>query len=175
MGNKKNKWILLATFVVLFLIVFTPLHRLSYFGVYRSAELEPNEILSIDEINDFMKVWSKFLISDASRLMGRTSLSQGNEIPSQVSRWVATQGWEAKRFFAVERRLRELVNISNLQNNLASNIQMQNKTSGGNLRAIIEMQEKTLAAAKYNQQELDIVVANLYQISQVLDGKAIMK
>lgn len=175
MDSQKKKWILLAAIIVLFVVFTTPLSHLSFLGNYNGAEFTEQDLLTAEEINDFMVVWPKFLRSEIGATFLSMSLNDSNEIPSQVLRWFTTQGWSAKRFLAVEQRLRKLVEIAYLQNNLASNMELQQKSSGANLRDIIKSQKDRLGAAKYNPKELELVSANLYQISQVLDGKAVIE
>lgn len=175
MDFQKKKWILLTAILVLFVVLTTPLSRLSFMGNYNGAELTGQDLLTVEEINDFMAVWSKFLRSDVGATFRQLSLNENDELPSQVSRWFTTQGWSAKRFFAVEQRLRILVNIAYLQNNLASNMELQQKTNVANLNDIIKRQKNQLESLQYNPKELELVSANLYQISEVLDGKAIIE
>ena len=175
MGSRKNKWILLAAILVLFVVLTTPLSHLSFWGNYNGDEFTEQDLLTVEEINSFMVVWSKFLHSDVGARFRPISLNKNDEIPSQVSRWITTQGWSAKRFFAVEQRLRRLVDIAYLQNNLAANIELQKKTNVTNLSDIIKHQKNQLEALQYNPKELDLVSANLYQISEVLKGKAVLE
>ena len=175
MSSQKKKWILLAAILVLFVVITTPLSHLSFWGNYNGDEFTEQDLLTVEEINDFMVVWSKFLRNNVGATFRQISLNEDDEIPSQVSRWLTTQGWSAKRFFAVEQRLRRLVDIAYLQNNLASNIEFQKKTRVTNLSDIIKHQKNQLEALQYNPKELDLVSANLYQISEVLNGKAVLE
>lgn len=175
MMNRKKVLILIAAILGLGIVLTTPLSNISRLGMERVKPTAPKELLDVDEINAFLVVWSEFAQKDISRSMAQISLSSSGEIPTRVIRWLYARGWDAQRFFVVEQRLRELVAIATLQNSLEDNRKLMSKMSGGNLKDIVASQENQLKAQKYNPQELALVRGNLYQISQVLEGKGVVK
>ena len=175
---RKKAWILLGVFVLLGVILTTPLSNIARFGANYDTPPSPEDVMSIKELNAFLEVWSDFMQKDLSKSMGQVSLQQDSEVPSQVRRWLNANGWNTERFFSMEQRLKELVAIATLQNNLEDNRGLLKTMSGSgadNLKNIISSQEKQFKALSYNPEELALVRANLYQIEQVLSGKAVLK
>lgn len=176
--SRKKAWILLGVFVLLGVILTTPLSNIARFGANYDTPPSPEDVMSIKELNAFLEVWSDFMQKDLSKSMGQVSLQQDSEVPSQVRRWLNANGWNTERFFSMEQRLKELVAIATLQNNLEDNRGLLKTMSGSgadNLKNIISSQEKQFKALSYNPEELALVRANLYQIEQVLSGKAVLK
>lgn len=176
--NRKKIFILIAALLVLAAVLTTPLTDIGRFGASYSHPPSPENTLDVGEINAFLEVWSKFMQKDISRTMSQVSLSSDSAVPAQVRRWLYAEGWNAERFFGVEQRLRELKSIAELQNSLDANRRLLVKMSGAgaeNLKNIVESQERQFKALRYNPQELALVRANLYQITQVLEGKAVVE
>lgn len=170
----KNLLILLASLVVLIMILSTPLTDIARFGSSYLDAPSADIRLDVQEINDFLRVWSDFEQKGLNQSMKQVSLNQDSRIPPHIVRWLYAKGWNAEHFFAVEQHLRELVTIAALQNNLEDNKKLQEK-GVANVRQIIDEQERQFAALKYNPQELALVRANFYQISNILEGKAVLK
>ena len=178
MMTRKKLFILAAALLVLAIVLTTPLTQIGRFGSSYDAPPSPENVLNAEEINAFLEVWSKFVRKDISRTMSQISLSSDSAVPAQVRRWLYAEGWNAERFFSVEQRLRGLKNIAELQNSLEDNRRLQAKMSGAgadNLKNIVDSQERQFRALRYNPQELALVRANLYQITQVLEGKAVVE
>lgn len=173
--NWKNLSILLAALVLLLVVLTTPLNKISRFGSSHLGTPPANLVLTAAEVNSFMEVWSDFVQKGLADSMKQVSLNSDGAVPAQVVRWLNAKGWSAEYFFAVEQRLRELISVATLQNNLEDNQKLYEKSPNDNLRLIIRNQEERFAALRYNPQELALVRANIYQITNVLDGKAVIK
>lgn len=176
--SRKKAWILLGVFVLLGTILTTPLSNIARLGANYDTPPSPEDVLNVKELNAFLEVWSDFMQKDLSKAMGQVSLQKNSEVPSQVRRWLNANGWNTERFFSMEQRLKELVAIATLQNNLEDNRGLLKTMSGSgadNLKNIISSQEKQFKALSYNPEELALVRANLYQIEQVLSGKAVLE
>ena len=172
--TRKNFLILIVTLVFLGVILTTPLSNIARLGSNYDTPPSPEDVLDVEELNAFLNIWSDFMQKDLSKSMQQVSLQQNSEIPSKVKRWLGVNGWNAERFFSVEQRLKELVTIATLKNNLEDNRGLLKTISGSgadNLKNIIASQEKQFKSLKYNPSELMLVQSNLYQIKQVLSGK----
>lgn len=178
MSHQRKKLIIIIAVILLSVLFMTPITRIANLGIKYGDPLPKNYVLNVDELNDFLGIWSKFMHKGIGQTMRQVSLSQDNEIPSSVKRWLENNDWSATRFFAIEQKLMSLVAIASLMKSLEENrkfLNNANDIAGDNLKAIIKNQENQLKNARYNQQELDLVKANLRSIVQVLDGKAIIE
>ena len=176
--TRKKILILCAALVFLGVILTTPLSNIARFGTNYDTPPSPEDVLNVKEINAFLSVWSDFMQKDLSKSMAQVSLRQDSEIPAQVRRWLEANGWNAERFFSMEQRLKELATIATLQNNLEDNRELLKtipRSEADNLKNIIASQEKQFKSLSYNPEELALVRANLYQIEQVLSGKAVLE
>ena len=173
--NWKNFSFLLAALVFLIVVLITPLNKISRLGSVHLGTPPANFELSAEEINSFMEVWADFMQKGLADSMKQVSLNSDGSVPPRVVRWLNAKGWSAEYFFAVEQRLRGLVSIATLQNNLEDNQKLYEKNANDNLRRIIKNQKEQFAALRYNPQELALVRANIYQIVNVLNGSAVVK
>lgn len=166
----KKTLILLGALAFLLFFMFVPLrHLVNNPSSYLSPK-SPQSTLSAEELNSFLNLWADFIHRDISKHMAHISLSSDSEIPAQVERWLEANGWNASRFFATEQRLRELVAIATLKNNVESNQKLKSK-SDANLQTVFAEQEKQLKSLSYNQEEIAMVQENLSQIVSILNGK----
>ena len=175
--TRKKILILFAALVFLSVILTTPLSNIARFGANYDMPPSPEDVLSVEELNSFLSVWSEFMQKDLSQSMQQISLQQNSEIPSQVKRWLYTKGWNAERFFSTEQRLKELVAIATLQSNMEDNrrlLKTMPASSTKNLKKIISAQERQFETLNYNSGELALIRRNIYQIEQVLSGKAVL-
>ncbi|MBE6445044.1 MAG: hypothetical protein E7019_03170 [Alphaproteobacteria bacterium] len=175
MTRSKKRIILLSAIVILFITLTTPLTKISTVHLSYNDPLNESEILSVNEINDFMEVWSKFIKEGHYQKMTQISLSNDSQVPTSVISWLELEGWSAQRFFAVEQRLRFLVSVATLENGLEANIKLLKRSRNINISNIVETQKQKLSSLKYSSQELALVKENMYQISAVLDGKGIIE
>ena len=83
---------------------------------------------------------------------------------------------EPKDFFYNEQKIRAINNAATLEENWNANLQLLMKMKDNdNLKSIVRSQEEQLKLIKVNKQELELIKANLYQVSQILEGKAVLK
>ncbi len=170
----------MASFVLLAVVLTTPLAELGRFGGSYGNRPEPEQILSLDELNAFLNVWSEFIRKDiggyGSRQLSLSSRGAEDGFPPQLVRWLRRQGWNVERFFYNEQKIRELLNAAALENNLNANRLLSKKMGGNeNLKNIIRNQEEQLGLIKVNPKELALIKANLYQVNLIMDGKAVLK
>lgn len=134
-------------------------------------------------MNSFLGLWSELMHKDIggyrSQQLSLSNQSTQNGFPPQLVRWLNRQGWSAERFFYDEQKLRELVNVARLEKTIAANENLLkqntvNDTLKTSLREIVGKHKKQLSAIKVNPQELALVKENLYQITQILDGTAVL-
>lgn len=180
MQRKKKFLILVSAFVFLAVILTTPLADLGRFDSLYDEMPEQGHIITIDELNAFLSVWSEFMHKDiAGYSSQQLSLSRHDAesgFPPQLVRWLKRQGWGAERFFYNEQKIRALINAASLEENLNANRQLLKKMEDNdNLKSIVRSQEEQLKLIKVNKQELELIKANLYQVSQILEGKAVLK
>ena len=184
MSHTKKLLIALAAFIFLGLILSTPLTDLGHFSSRYDRLSEQDELLDMAELNSFLRVWSEMLSKDVGRYASQQlSLSRGTTedgFPPQLVRWLKRQGWHAGRFFDDEQKIRALVRYAALEQNLNANrklLQELGKDAGAasGLREIISRQERQLSVLKVNPQELELIRANLYQVGEILAGKAVLK
>lgn len=184
MPRKRKFLILILSFVLLAVILTTPLTDLGRFGNAYDRMPEQGEILDVDELNSFLSVWADFMRKDVagytSQQLSLSCRGASDGFPPQLVRWLKRQGWGVERFFYNEQKIRELANVASLQKSIESNLKLLKKlgkdgAAGANLKNIVNQQEEQLKLARVNPQELELVKANLYQINLIMDGKAVLK
>lgn len=184
MSRNRKLLILFSSFVLLAVILTTPLADLGRFGSTYEKLPEQGEILDVDELNSFLSVWADFMGKDVagykSQQLSLSSRGASDGFPPQLVRWLKRQGWSAERFFYNEQKIRELANIAELQKSIESNQKLLKKlgkdgAAGANLKDIISRQEEQLKLTRANPQELELIKTNLYQVNLILDGKAVLK
>ena len=80
----------------------------------------------------------------------------------------------SQRFFYTEARLRQLINVVNLDRSIKANEKLLtqrniDQTMSSNLRIILEEQKRQFAKINANKRDVALVEANLYAINSVLD------
>lgn len=180
MQRKKKILILIASFLLLAVVLTTPLAELGRFGGAYDKRPEPEQTLSLEELNAFLNVWSEFMRKDIAGYSSlQLSLSSGGAadgFPPQLVRWLGRQGWNVERFFYNEQKVRGLLRAAALEENLNANRRLLKEAHGNdNLKNIIRSQEEQLGLIKVNPEELALIKANLYQVNQIMDGKAVLK
>ena len=118
-------------------------------------------------------MWARILQGPLRKYMRQISLSSNGQYPDAVVKWLDSQNWNVERFFYNEQRLLGILDYVNLRMNLKSNIELSNK-DGVDLKDIIRDQEKRMKACPYSNNELDLIEHNLYQITEVLAGRAVL-
>lgn len=168
MAVKYKIAILILVSIVLGILFSTPLIRLGNMSQSYITPLLSEEILSADEINSFLEVYVDFSSTNLETIVEGMSLRNDKEFPAQVKRWFRAKGWSADRFFAVEQRIKQLISVAILINNIEDNRKLKTAVDGDGLQNIIEQQEQRLKSLKYNQEELVLVKDNLFYINTIL-------
>lgn len=171
MARKTKFFILIASFLFLGWFIFQPLDRIGVDQPYIQAPIE-GQVLDVAELNEFLNLWSRILNGPLNKYLKQISLSSDQSYPREISSWLEAQNWSVERFFYDEQRLRGLVDCVNLQESLESNEALSRRQN--NLSPIIKDQRKRLSLCRYSQDEMDLVKANLYQITEVFAGRAVM-
>lgn len=137
-------------------------------------------VISHNEMNDFLRVWSKYLQNDVSKIGAKQiSLTMGTaseKFPLQTINWLAAQGWNADRFFFVEQRMKAIVKSAFLQNHIKSTIHVLETqmgaqgVDGATVKRMIEEQKQRINVEKISSDEIKMVTPNLVLISDILDG-----
>ena len=113
------------------------------------------------------------IFSGLKDILGQMSLHSNNEYPAVLVKWLEAQQWNVERFFYNEQRLLGLVDYVNLNNSLKSNIALS-KTTGANLKEVIENQQQRMSSCPYDEDEMMLINNNLYQITEIFAGRAVL-
>ncbi len=166
MQTKYKRIILIFACIVLALLVSTPLIRFGDFSKNYESPLSDKDILSAEEINSFLEVYIDYMASTLPETVVSISLQNETDFPAPVKRWFFAKGWSAKRFFAVEQKIKKLMSIVTLKNNLEANRKLKAENPSMGLAEIIKQQEGQLKQSKYDEQELELIADNFDHISQ---------
>ena len=171
MSRKIKFAIILLSAVFLAWLIGQPLSEI---GRQRTYDDPPSagQKLSAAELNEFLDLWSRMLHGKLHRYVGQISLSSGKSYPGPLVKWLKLQGWDVERFFYDEQRLRELIDCVALVENISGNVAMS-QHSTVNLSQIISEQRLRLKSCRFDQDELDLIKSNLYQITEVFSGRAV--
>lgn len=173
MSRKLKVFVLILSFLFLGWFIFQPLSRLGISHPYSEAP-QAGQTIDAAELNEFLNLWSRMLHSSLRQQITQISLYSGKQYPQDISNWLNNHNWNVERFFYDEQRLHELVDCVNLQENLKSN-EILSRKGQKNLSAIIADQRKRLNMCnKYSPDEMELIKANLYQITEIFAGRAIM-
>lgn len=171
--SRKNKFFILITSIS-FLIWFSfqPLSKLWLDKPYYTPPVAGQQINAY-ELNEFLGLWSRILHGPLRKYMKQISLSSKGQYPEAVVKWLDSQNWNAERFFYNEQRILGILDYVNLRMNLKSNVDLSSK-GGVNLKDLIKDQEQRMKACPYSEGELDLVEDHLYQVTEILAGRAIL-
>lgn len=173
MTRKIKFAIVVLSFLFLGWFIFQPMVQIGISIPYSKAP-QTGQTIDASELNEFLNLWSRMLHSSLKKQLNQISLYSGKQYPEDITKWLEAQNWNVDRFFYDEQRLYELVECVNLQENLKSN-EMLSKRGQKKLSSIISEQRKRLNMCdKYSEDEIELVKANLYQITEVFAGRAIM-
>lgn len=172
MSRKRKFTILLLSFIGLAWFIFQPLAKIGFDKPYQNAPTAEQKI-DAAELNAFLNLWSRMMQGPLKDHVGQVSLASGKSYPRELVKWLDAQNWNTERFFYDEQRLHELVDYVNLRANLKSNIELSQRT-GANLEEIIADQRHRLKACPFAEDELMLVEANLYQITEIFAGRAVL-
>ncbi len=172
MSRKAKLLIIVLSFLFLGWFIFQPLNDIGIDKPYAQAPVSGQEITA-SELNEFLNLWSRILQGPLKKHIRQISLSSGSKYPQAISNWLEAQQWNVERFFYDEERIHGLVNCVSLKDNLDSNIELS-KRGQSNLRQIIEEQRQHFELCEYSEAEMALIKANLYQITEIFAGRAIM-
>ncbi len=163
---------MVASFSLLIWFSFQPLSKL---GLNKPYYTPPTAGQQLDayELNEFLGLWSRILQGPLRKYMRQISLSSNGQYPEAVVKWLDAQNWNTERFFYNEQRLLGILDYVNLRMNLKSNQELSKK-GGVDLKELISEQQKRMKACPYHEAELDLIENNLYQITEILAGRAVL-
>ncbi len=151
---------------------FQPLSSMFVSRPYAEAPTVAHR-LSVDELNDFLVLWSQIMQGPLKEYIGQVSLNTSSQYPKEIREWLEIQNWNVARFFYDEQRIREILSCVVLRDNMEGNKTLS-RLSGNNMKKVIDAQKNELANCKYDEEELFLIKDNMYKISEVLSGKAII-
>ena len=172
MSRKLKVGVLLLSFLFLGWFVFQPTARIGVQTPYLSNPAKGEE-LTAAELNEFLNLWSRILNGSLRPYLRQISVSNNQQYPQKLVKWLDNNNWSVERFFYDEQLIRGIVDCVNLKENIDSNIKLS-KQGQNSLKSIIEEQKEQFKVCKYSDKEMALVRANLYQINEVFAGKAIM-
>ena len=170
MADKHKRIVLFVALVSLGIVLSTPSFRIGVFTPLYNTPLEKDDILSAEEVNSFLEVYIDIKRTSLSSSVVSLSLSKDNKFPARVERWFKAKGWSAGRYFTVEQRIRKLMSIAVLLNNLEANRKLKGSVNQEGINDIIKQQEQQLGSLIYNEQELELIRNNLFQLNQLLEA-----
>lgn len=170
MSIYKKFGILFVSYIFLAWFMFQPLTEVFRYKPYFTMPDETYEITH-KELNAFLSVYSDMMQSTFKEHFNAKSMK--SEIPASFQKWLRLHYWNIDRFFYVEQRIRDLLEYIEVRRQLEDNKKIA-KSSNINLNSMNDDLEKTLYAHNYNEKELELIEANLYQITEILAGRAIL-
>lgn len=171
MNTYKKMGILFVSYLFLGWFLFQPLTEVFRYKPYYSMSESGHEITH-KELNSFLMVYSNMMQSSFKEHF--YSKSMRSEIPKSFQKWLNLQYWDIDRFFYDEQRISDLLEYIEVKKQLQDNEKIS-KSSNINLKNINSALEKTLQAYEYNEKELNLIEANIYQISEIFAGRAVLK
>ena len=153
-----------------------------------SAQIQPqNNIISFQEMDNFLFLWSKFLEQDFAT-PNMTALLDINNAPNQklssrAQKWLKNNNWNVDRFFYVGQRLHTVVKACQLKilaQETSESLKLQlEQTKDEGVRTTIErlmdQQSKMYQTLKVSEGEIEMVMPHLKTVEEILSGKLIYK
>ena len=153
-----------------------------------SAQIQPqNNIISFQEMDNFLFLWSKFLEQDFAT-PNMTALLDINNAPNQklssrAQKWLKNNNWNVDRFFYVGQRLHTVVKACQLKilaQETSESLKLQlEQTKDEGVRTTIErlmdQQSKMYQTLKVSEGEIEMVMPHLKTVEETLSGKLIYK
>ena len=170
MSIYKKMGVLLVSWIFLGWFMFQPLTEVLRYKPYFSMSEEGHEI-SQKELNAFLSVYSDMMQSSYKEHFNAKSMK--TELPKSFQKWLKMHYWDADRFFYDEQRIKDLLEYIEVKHQLADNKKISRITNI-NLHNINSDLEKRIYAYNYSQNELSLIEANLYQITEILAGRAVL-
>jgi hypothetical protein len=163
--------ILLVVLVMLWNILSCPLRSYFLDRTYNKPPHE-NQSFTMQELENFLGIW---LEVRQSRMYGLVkTISLETAYPAPLIRWLDLHEWNIERFFYDAQRLQQLTYCASIRENLRGNLKLSRKYST-NLRSIINKQKEQLDSCSFNDLELDLIAANLYQINDIFTDQTAEK
>ena len=172
MQRKYKFLIIVGCFCFLGWFAFQPLSSMFVSRPYAEAPTAEHTI-NVEELNAFLQLWSQIMQGPLKEYIGQVSLNSSSQYPKEIREWLEIQNWNVERFFYDEQRIREVLSCIVLQNNMEGNKNLS-RISGNNMKKIINRQKEELQDCKYSQEELSLIKDNMYTITEVLSGKAVL-
>lgn len=153
-----------------------------------SVQLQPqNSIISFQEMDDFLFLWSDFLEQDFAT-PNMPALLDTHNLPNQklsgrTQKWIKNHDWDVERFFYVGQRLNAIVKACRLKilaEQTSESLKLQLKqTKDVELRATIERlmeeQAQMYRTFKVSEGEIAMVMPHLKTVAEILSGELIYK
>lgn len=187
--DKKVVFIIIAVLIAVF--AFLPIYSPRKEMLKKSnlpEILSKENVITFEELNRFLEVWSNF-ITKKYNMDGKEKIDYEDKNPKRVFPkttldWIESQGWDVKKFFETEKRLRAIVMhaqrkkgadiiIKSLENQLA---QTTDPEMSRNIMAMIDEQNELYKkSGKVSESEIRMIMPNLEIVRDILNGKAIYK
>ncbi len=172
MQRKYKFLIALGCFIFLFWFLSVPMSSMVISRPYAKAPTSEHTI-DVDELNAFLTLWSQIMQGPLKNHINQVSLNSTSQYPSEIVKWLEIQNWNVERFFYDEQRIREILSCITLKNNMEGNKNLS-RLSGTKMKKVISNQREELKNCRYPQEELSLIKDNMYTITEVLSGKAIL-
>ncbi len=170
--SRKQKFLILSlSFLFLGWFVFQPMVRLGVDKPYLNPPVS-GQTINAAELSAFLDLWSRVQQSELKKYIGQMSLSAKNEYPRPLVKWLEAQNWSVERFFYDEQRLYELARCAKLKISLEGHKAL---AAHNNLRDIIRQQQRQMKACSFGADEMTLIEANLYPITEIFAGRAILE
>lgn len=124
------------------------------------------------ELDAFLDVWSDMMNSTFKESYNNNSLKKEKLVSFQ--KWLKLKRWNIDRFFYDEQRIRDILTYLDVKAKLEGNRKIAKKSSI-NLDNITSDLEKHLDHYHYDEKELSLIEANIYQIVEILSGRAVLE
>lgn len=164
--------IIFISFSLLIWLLLSPLTDIDINRKYIEMP-EDNHKLTQVELNDFLGVWSNFMQSTFKDSLKSTSLASKESYPSSFKNWLDLQHWSVERFFYTEQKVRDLLKYAEIKSRLEENMKIV-KSSNINLHSMNKDLQSKLERCPYDSTEIELIINNIYQITEVLSGRAIL-
>ena len=172
MSVYKKLGISFVSYIFLGWFICQPLLDVGVYKPYNKMSSNGHEI-SASELNSFLDVWAKMVQSPIGDKVSLKSLKSKRHYPRMLKSWLKLHNWDTERFFYDEQRIRDLMEYIDAKQHLEDNRKIS-KTSYINLNDIISNLEKRIETKSFNEDELELIENNKYQISEILAGRAIL-
>ena len=158
--------ILVVVFIATCSFLWHPLVRINSESIY-IAPVSGSHKFNATELNDFLILWHQLMQNKSlKRKLKQISLQNTEGYPWLVAKWLDLKGWNAKRFFYDEQRLKYLLSCIRLKKNLKTNIEVITKTKI-NLDDLISHQRQNMEACLFDEDEVELIENNHKQIVSI--------